>query len=103
MPPAVVNTNIGEGPLLHPARFFFVLDIDRLESEVFIGLIAQSDDRTSSVIDKALGRDMQITETSSQLQRKNACLLKVIEEICLLLAFPKAKYKDTQRDFEEER
>ena len=29
----------------------------------------------------------------AQLQRKNAILLKVIEEICLLLAFPNAKYK----------
>ena len=33
-----------------------------------------------------------------QFQRKNAILLN-----CLLLAFPNAKYKDTQRDFEEER
>ena len=37
-----------------------------------------------------------------QLQTKNAILLKVIEEICLLFAFPNAKYEDTQKDFEEE-
>ena len=44
-----------------------------------------------------------LRETSPQLQRKNAILLKVIEDICLLRAFPNAKYKDTQRDFKEER
>ena len=33
-----------------------------------------------------------------QFQRKNAILLN-----CFLLAFPNAKYKDTQRDFKEER
>ena len=60
-------------------------------------------DRTSLIIHEALGRDIQTTETSSQLQRKNAIFLKVIEEICLLLAFPNAKYKDTQREFEKER
>ena len=44
-----------------------------------------------------------LRETSPQLQRKNAILLKVIEDICLLRAFPNAKYKDTQRDFKKER
>lgn len=38
-----------------------------------------------------------------QLQRKIAIVLKVTEEICLLLAFPNVKCKGTQQDFEEER
>ena len=61
---------------------------------------------TSSIIHKALAWDMQITETLSGptiTKEKNAILLKVIKEIYLLLVFPNAKYKDTQRDFEEDR
>ena len=60
---------------------------------------------TSSIIHKALARDMQISETSSgpTIKKEERHFAEMIEKICLLLAFPNAKYKDTQRDFEEER
>ena len=48
---------------------------------------------------------MQISETSSgpTIKKEERHFAEMIEKICLLLAFPNAKYKDTQRDFEEER
>ena len=64
------------------------------------GNIAQNG-RTSSIISTALVRDMEIRETLSGLTitKENAILLKVIEKSCHLLAFPNAKYQDTQLNF----
>ena len=48
---------------------------------------------------------MQISETWSgpTITKEEHHFAEMIEEVCLLLAFPTAKYKDTQQDFEEER
>ena len=61
--------------------------------------------RTSSIIDKALARDMQITETSSgpTITKEERYFAEMIEEICFLLSFPNSKYKDSEWDFEEAR
>ena len=52
---------------------------------------------TSSIIHKALARDMQITETSSgpTITKKERHFAEMIEKVCLLLAFANAKYEDT--------
>lgn len=62
-------------------------------------------DWTSSIICKAFARAIQITEASSGpiITKEEHHFAEMIEEVCLLLAFPTAKYKDTQQDFEEER
>ena len=51
----------------------------------------------SSIIHKALARDMQITETSSgpTIAKEKRHFAESDEEICHLLTFPNAKYKDT--------
>ena len=50
-------------------------------------------------------RDIQITETllGPPITKEERHFAEIVEEICLLLAFPGTKYKDTQRGFEEER
>ena len=61
--------------------------------------------RTSSIIHKALARDIQITETllGPTVTKEVRQFAEMVRDIRFLFAFLSAKYNHKQQDFEEER